>query len=241
MLISGVTVTTVRDGIDKVDVVARADRRPSAAISARLGDMVDLFAQRRAGAGLAGRARSYMSHEEPILWRRNRDIDHHGALRRQGRRPGRPTCPSASGRSSQTFASRLPAGYRMEIGGAIEESAKGNNSLVRGVPGDDPGDADDRHVPVAKFRPARPGDDERAARPHRRVTGAQLAGAPFGFVALLGLIALSGMDMRNSIILVDQVRQDLEQGANYREAIIERDSAARPAGRADRDGRDTRR
>jgi multidrug efflux pump subunit AcrB len=34
------------------------------------------------------------------------------------------------------------------------------------------------------------------------------------------LIALSGMDMRNSIILVDQVRQDLEDGANYREAII---------------------
>jgi multidrug efflux pump len=47
-----------------------------------------------------------------------------------------------------------------------------------------------------------------------------LAHAPFGFVALLGLFALSGMDMRNSIILVDQVRQDLENGANYREAII---------------------
>jgi multidrug efflux pump subunit AcrB len=51
--------------------------------------------------------------------------------------------------------------------------------------------------------------------------GLKLAGAPFGFVALLGLIALSGMDMRNSIILVDQVRQDLERGANYRDAIIE--------------------
>jgi multidrug efflux pump subunit AcrB len=47
-----------------------------------------------------------------------------------------------------------------------------------------------------------------------------LAHAPFGFVALLGLFALSGMDMRNSIILVDQVRQDLEDGATYREAII---------------------
>src|SRR5205807_1437168 len=47
-----------------------------------------------------------------------------------------------------------------------------------------------------------------------------LTGAPFGFVALLGLISLSGMDMRNSIILVDQVRQDLEHGANCREAII---------------------
>jgi multidrug efflux pump len=57
------------------------------------------------------------------------------------------------------------------------------------------------------------------------VIGASLAlnlfGAPFGFVALLGLIALSGMDMRNSIILVDQVRQDLEHGATYRQAIVE--------------------
>jgi multidrug efflux pump subunit AcrB len=51
--------------------------------------------------------------------------------------------------------------------------------------------------------------------------GLKLAGAPFGFVALLGMIALSGMDMRNSIILVDQVRQDLDHGENYRDAIIE--------------------
>jgi len=51
--------------------------------------------------------------------------------------------------------------------------------------------------------------------------GLTLSHSPFGFVALLGMIALSGMDMRNSIILVDQVRQDLEHGSTYREAIIE--------------------
>jgi multidrug efflux pump subunit AcrB len=44
---------------------------------------------------------------------------------------------------------------------------------------------------------------------------------PFGFVALLGVIALAGMIMRNTVILVDQVRQDLEAGATLRHAIIE--------------------
>jgi multidrug efflux pump subunit AcrB len=45
--------------------------------------------------------------------------------------------------------------------------------------------------------------------------------APFGFVALLGLIALAGMIMRNTIILVDQVRQDVADGRELREAIVE--------------------
>jgi multidrug efflux pump len=44
---------------------------------------------------------------------------------------------------------------------------------------------------------------------------------PFGFMALLGAIALSGMIMRNSIILVDQIEQDLTAGSGRREAIIE--------------------
>jgi multidrug efflux pump len=44
---------------------------------------------------------------------------------------------------------------------------------------------------------------------------------PFGFVAMLGSIALSGMIMRNSVILVDQIEQDRSHGVALREAIIE--------------------
>jgi multidrug efflux pump subunit AcrB len=48
-----------------------------------------------------------------------------------------------------------------------------------------------------------------------------LAGKPFGFVALLGLIALAGMDMRNTVILVDQIETDVrERGLSRREAIV---------------------
>jgi multidrug efflux pump subunit AcrB len=48
-----------------------------------------------------------------------------------------------------------------------------------------------------------------------------LTGLPFGFVALLGLIALAGMIMRNSVILVDQIENEVQQGMTRREAIIE--------------------
>ena len=44
---------------------------------------------------------------------------------------------------------------------------------------------------------------------------------PFGFMALLGTIALFGMIMRNSIILVDQIEQDLASGKPRRQAIVE--------------------
>ena len=48
-----------------------------------------------------------------------------------------------------------------------------------------------------------------------------LAHRPFGFVALLGLIALAGMDMRNTVILVDQIETDVrERGLTRREAIV---------------------
>ncbi len=48
-----------------------------------------------------------------------------------------------------------------------------------------------------------------------------LFGAPFGFVALLGIIALAGMIMRNSVILVDQIEQDEKAGLDTWTAIVE--------------------
>jgi multidrug efflux pump subunit AcrB len=48
-----------------------------------------------------------------------------------------------------------------------------------------------------------------------------LFNAPFGFVAMLGVIALAGMDMRNSVILIDQIEQDMASGLSQWEAVIE--------------------
>ena len=51
--------------------------------------------------------------------------------------------------------------------------------------------------------------------------GLNVANQPFGFVALLGLIALAGMIMRNAVILVDQIETDVAHGLTRREAIVE--------------------
>ena len=226
------TVTTLRDGIDHVDVVARATPQERGDLgAARRHD--DRIARRRAGAGLAGRARSSTTHEEPILWRRNRDMRDHRARRRRGRRAGAGRVDAHLAAACARSAQHLPPGYRIEMGGAIEESAKGNASIFAVFPVMILVMLTIVMVQLQNF--TRVGLVMMSAP--LGLIGASLAlnlaGAPFGFVALLGLIALSGMDMRNSIILVDQVRQDLERGANYREAIIERDGAARAAGGAD--------
>ena len=51
--------------------------------------------------------------------------------------------------------------------------------------------------------------------------GLNVSNQPFGFVALLGLIALMGMIMRNAVILVDQIETDVRHGSTRREAIVE--------------------
>jgi multidrug efflux pump subunit AcrB len=164
-------------------------------------------------------ARLVYEHEEPIVWRRNRDM----MIRVQGGVKDGVQAPDASGRIWARLAplrESLPPGYRIEMGGAIEESEKGNASIFSMFPL--------VMIMMLTIVMVQLQDFMRAGLVMMSaplgVIGASLAlniaHAPMGFVALLGLFALSGMDMRNSIILVDQVRQDLEAGDTYREAII---------------------
>ena len=82
-----------------------------------------------------------------------------------------------------------------------------------------------------------PGAPHRAARLIGASLGLNVANQPFGFVALLGLIALAGMIMRNSVILVDQIETDVPHGLT-RGRHRRGDGPARPAGGADGAGRD---
>ncbi len=217
MIISGVTLTTLRDGIHQVEVVARAIPAERGDLS-KLDDLV-LYTNDGVPVPVAQVAKIVYEHEEPIFWRRNRNMT---VTVRAGVKDG-VQAPDATNRIWPRLANireALPSGYRIEIGGAIEESEKGNKSIFAVFPL-----VGLVMLTIAMFQLqnfARLGLVMMSAP--LGIIGASLAlnlsGAPFGFVALLGLIALSGMDMRNSIILVDQVRQDLEQGAKYREAII---------------------
>jgi multidrug efflux pump subunit AcrB len=115
---------------------------------------------------------------------------------------------------------KLPPGFRIELGGATEESAKGENSIKAVMPWmlmvvvtllmiqlQNIG----RTVLVLLTAPL-------------GLIGVAIAllafNVPFGFVANLGVIALFGMIMRNSVILVDQIEQDEKAGKTTWEAIV---------------------
>jgi multidrug efflux pump subunit AcrB len=116
----------------------------------------------------------------------------------------------------------LPPGYRIDVGGAIEESSKANASLFAVFP-----------IMLAAMLTILMVQLQSFSRlmlvlltAPLGLIGAALAlnvsGMPFGFVALLGLIALAGMIMRNTVILVDQIETDARDGRHDRRtAIIE--------------------
>ena len=115
----------------------------------------------------------------------------------------------------------LPVGVKLEIGGTIEESAKGQASIFAGVP-------------IMLFITLMLLVMQLQSTPRSLMVLATaplgLAGVaaallllqrPFGFVAMLGVIALMGMIMRNAVILIDQIEKERARGLLVRSAIVE--------------------
>jgi multidrug efflux pump len=217
-LLSGFTVTQYREGIEKIDVVARAvpaerldlDRLPGLTVATRNGVVVPL----------AQIARLHYEFEEPILWRRNRDL----VLTARGDIVDGVQAPDVSNEvraKLKDIAGALPHGYRIETGGAIEESVKANAALAAVFPV--------MGVAMLALLMIQLQSFSRLAlvfitAPLGLIgaTGALLvSNRPFGFVALLGLIALAGMIMRNTVILVDQIDRDIAEGHSPHRAIID--------------------
>jgi multidrug efflux pump subunit AcrB len=218
MLLSGVPITTVRDGIEKVEVVARAV--PAERLDlAHIGDL-SLYSRNGIAVPLTQIAKVEYTHEEPILWRINRDMAM--TVRADvvdGVQP--PDVTNAIWPKLKPIRDRLDPAYRIEIGGAIEESQKGNASIFVLFP-----------VMIGVMLTLLMIQLQSISRlvlvfltaPLGIIgasLGLNLTGKPFGFVALLGLIALAGMIMRNAVILVDQIESDVGQGLPRGEAIVE--------------------
>ncbi|MEM5328772.1 efflux RND transporter permease subunit [Paraburkholderia sp. JHI2823] len=115
---------------------------------------------------------------------------------------------------------KLPVGYRIEVGGAVEESVKGQTSINAEMP-----------LMIIAVLTLLMIQLKNFARTFivvltaplgliGVVTALLLFGKPFGFVALLGVIAMFGIIMRNSVILVDQIDQDIAAGHARFDAII---------------------
>jgi AcrB/AcrD/AcrF family len=160
------------------------------------------------------------NHEDAISWRRNRDL---AITVRSDVRDG-VQAPDVSRRISadlEQLRTTLPTGYRLEMGGSIEESNKANVSLFAIFPVMIMAMLVILMVQLQSF--SRLGLTLLTA-PLGLIgatAGLLISGMPFGFVTLLGLIALGGMIIRNTVILVDQIEQDVAAGSTRREAIIE--------------------
>jgi len=157
--------------------------------------------------------------EEGVIWRRNRiPTMTVQADMTDSTQPA--TVSSQLNTQLDALRAKLPAGYRIEMGGSVEESAKGEHAIMAVMPLMLVGvitllmvqlQSISRTVIVLLTAPLG----------MIGVTAALLIfQVPFGFVANLGFIALAGMIMRNSVILVDQIRQDEEDGKSAWEAII---------------------
>ncbi|WP_347506018.1 efflux RND transporter permease subunit [Pseudomonas anguilliseptica] len=158
--------------------------------------------------------------EEGIIWHRNRlptvtvRADVYGA--EQPASLVKQILPTL-----EPVRAQLPDGYQLDVGGTVEDSSRGQKSVNAGVPL--------FIVVVLTLLMLQLKSFSRSAMVFLTaplgLIGVTLFllifRQPFGFVAMLGTIALSGMIMRNSVILVDQIEQDIEAGMDRWHAIIE--------------------
>ena len=214
----GATVTQYREGADLIPVVARAiasERRNIAG----LGEVVIPTATGRA-VPLSQVAQLGWGLEQPVVWRRNRMPM---LLVRADTAPGiqAPVASAEVEANLSQVEAALPPGYRIEAAGAVEESAKGAASIAKVVPLMLAAMLGLLMVQLQSFNRVAMVALTAPLGLIGVAAALLLTGAPFGFVATLGCIALAGIVMRNSIILVDQIEQDIAAGSPPAVAIVE--------------------
>ena len=215
---NGATVSQLREHEDLVDIVARAVPAERLQVDA-LKD-VNLYTRNGTVVPLSQVARVSAALEEPVLWRRNRDmaITVRADVKdgEQGVSVTQEIRPQLDG-----LIARLPTGYRVDVGGAVEESDKANKALLAVAPVMLITILLILMLQLQSF-PLMGMVFATAPLGMIGVVAALLIfHAPLGFVAILGVIALGGMIMRNSVILIDQVRIEMEEGRDAWNAILD--------------------
>ncbi len=218
----GTTVGQYREGDKLIDIVLRQPLDERAAIT----DLANAYVGTSTGRAipLTQIAKPRMAWEPGVMWREGREyaITVQGDVVEglQGATVTHALLPSLRALEGRWRAAGGTA-YRIEVAGAVEESAKGSSSIAAGLP-------------VMLFITftllmLQLHSFSRAMLVFLTgplgiagVAAALLAlGRPFGFVALLGVIALMGMIQRNSVILIDQIELDRARGVPAWDAIIE--------------------
>ena len=222
VLLAGSTVGQYREEDLLIDIVLRQPLEERDAISAIANAYVPTASGR--SIPLAQVARPVFGWEPGVLWRENRDyaitVNADVVEGLQGATVTNQLLPGLRALEAG-WARAGDAGYRIEVAGAVEESSKGSASIAAGVP--------IMLFIVFTLLMLQLHSFSRALLVF--LTGplgiAGVAAAllvlnrPFGFVALLGVIALMGMIQRNSVILIDQIEQDRAAGIPAWDAIVE--------------------
>jgi len=211
----GLTVDAVRDGIRNVPLIVRG-LNDDAPIDP-LGLELKTADGRKVTLSQLGTLE--MQFEEPVIWRYNRQPFLAVQADIRDAQPNDVT--NELWAQMRALRDSLPEGYRIEIGGSMEQSGKANASINKLMP-----------LMVALMlifimlqMRSFSGLLVVVATAPLGLIGAVIAlllfGQPFGFVALLGLIGLAGILMRNTLILTQQVSDNLADGQAPFEAIVE--------------------
>ena len=216
--LSGLSVSTYREDNELVEILLRGPEEERM----RLDLLGSLAVPTSTGGSvpLSQIANLEYAFEDGIIWHRDRlptvtvraDI-------RDGLTP--PTVVAQISPTLDEVRAQLPQGYLLETGGTVEDSARGQDSIKAGMPL--------FLLVVATLLMLQLRSFSRMAlvmlTAPLGLIGVTLAllifRVPFGFVAMLGTIALAGMIMRNSVILVDQIQQDIDAGHDRWHAIID--------------------
>jgi multidrug efflux pump len=217
-ILSGYSITQFRERDKLIEVLARAE--PKERLS--LDDIRDINVPTQSGKWIPLSQVATISYafEDGVIWRRNRIP----TITVQGDLFGNVQAPVVNDQISpklDPIRAKLPPGYHIEIGGATEEAARGQDSVNAVVP-----------IALLTVITLLMIHLQSMSKTILVLLTAPLGligvalfllvfNVPFGFVAMLGFIALFGMIMRNSIILVDQIDQDVAGGHPLWTAIIE--------------------
>jgi multidrug efflux pump len=217
VLTSGSTIGMYRESDRSIEIVLRSPQSERRTLSALDNGYVPSASGKMIPVLQVAKPR--LVWEPGVLWREGR----HFAITVQADVADGIQGPTVSGElwpQMQALQKQMPPGYHLQLAGTAEESSKGQGSIFA-------------NVPLMLFITftllmLQLQSFSRALLVFLTgpmgVAGVAMAllalNRPFGFVALLGVIALMGMIMRNSVILIDQIEQDRARGVEAWEAVV---------------------
>lgn len=217
-LLSGMTITNLREGAQQIAIVARtvADERANPTYLMQM----NIYTEDGKLVPLNQVAKITQAEEDGVIWRMNRipvvtvRADVHDDVKATD-------VSAAIDQKIDVIRAKLPKGYRIELGGVMEDSDKAQDSIIEILPLMGFLIVTLLMLQLKRFKPVLLA----LLTAPLGIIGVALSlllfNVPFGFVAMLGMISLAGMIMRNSVILLDQISQDMAAGMHRWDAIVE--------------------